>query len=115
MFPRVAIVFLPPRRRVARHRGRHAGCGATGTSFPAIVEIDTTHDIYAVGDVHGDYERLISLLIAAKVNPGRIRGRRRRYSGAPARRYSSVPAISSTSGTNRCASSPSFGHFRSKR
>src|SRR2546430_2020843 len=34
---------------------------------PAIVEIDTTHDIYAVGDAHGDYERLIAVLVAAKI------------------------------------------------
>jgi hypothetical protein len=31
---------------------------------PAIVEVDTTRDIYAVGDVHGDYERLLKLLMA---------------------------------------------------
>ncbi|HYV36706.1 MAG TPA: metallophosphoesterase [Gemmataceae bacterium] len=37
---------------------------------PAIVEIDTTHDIYAVGDPHGDYERLVALLVAAKIMPG---------------------------------------------
>ncbi len=34
---------------------------------PAIVEIDTTHDIYAIGDVHGDYERLVTLLVAHKL------------------------------------------------
>jgi hypothetical protein len=32
---------------------------------PAIVEVDTSHDIYAVGDVHGDYERLLTVLMAA--------------------------------------------------
>ena len=37
--------------------------------FPAIVEIDTTHDIYAIGDPHGDYERLITLLVSAKIIP----------------------------------------------
>jgi hypothetical protein len=37
---------------------------------PAIVEVDTTHDIYAVGDAHGDYERLVTVLAAARVIPG---------------------------------------------
>src|SRR5436305_1914679 len=37
---------------------------------PAIVEIDTAHDIYAVGDAHGDYERLVELLTAAKIIAG---------------------------------------------
>ena len=36
---------------------------------PAVVEIDTPHDVYALGDVHGDYERLVTLLVAAKVIP----------------------------------------------
>lgn len=35
--------------------------------FPAIVEVDTEQEIYALGDVHGDYERLVSLLLAAKI------------------------------------------------
>jgi hypothetical protein len=30
---------------------------------PALVAMDTDHDIYAVGDVHGDYKRLLKLLI----------------------------------------------------
>jgi diadenosine tetraphosphatase ApaH/serine/threonine PP2A family protein phosphatase len=37
---------------------------------PAIVEIDTPEDIYALGDVHGDYERLLTVLVAAKIIPG---------------------------------------------
>ena len=48
--------------------------GRDWTAHPAIVEIDTPHDIYAVGDVHGDYERLVSLLVSARViarDPGR--------------------------------------------
>jgi hypothetical protein len=37
---------------------------------PAIVEIDRLPaDLYAVSDVHGDYERLIQLLIAAQIIP----------------------------------------------
>jgi hypothetical protein len=32
---------------------------------PAIVEVDTPHAVYALGDVHGDYDRLCTLLVAA--------------------------------------------------
>jgi diadenosine tetraphosphatase ApaH/serine/threonine PP2A family protein phosphatase len=38
--------------------------------YPAIVEIDTREDILALGDVHGDYERLLTVLVAAKIIPG---------------------------------------------
>jgi hypothetical protein len=37
---------------------------------PAVLQIDTTADIYAVGDVHGDYDRLASLLAGAGVIAG---------------------------------------------
>jgi hypothetical protein len=36
-------------------------------AHPAIVEIDTTQTVYALGDVHGDYERLVTLLHAAGI------------------------------------------------
>ena len=36
---------------------------------PAVVEIDTAADVYAVGDVHGDYDRLAALLTAAGLIP----------------------------------------------
>lgn len=35
--------------------------------YPAIVQIDTGEDIFAIGDVHGDYDRLVKLLTAAKI------------------------------------------------
>jgi hypothetical protein len=35
--------------------------------YPAIVQIDTSEDIFAIGDVHGDYDRLVKLLAAAKI------------------------------------------------
>ena len=35
--------------------------------YPAIVQIDTNEDIFAVGDVHADYERLLKLLAAARI------------------------------------------------
>jgi hypothetical protein len=34
---------------------------------PAVVDVDTEHDLYAIGDVHGDYDRLTTLLVAAKL------------------------------------------------
>jgi Calcineurin-like phosphoesterase len=34
---------------------------------PAIVQIDTREDIFAIGDVHGDYDRLVKLLVAARI------------------------------------------------
>ena len=37
------------------------------TKHPAIVQIDTSEDIFAIGDVHGDYGRLVNLLAAAKI------------------------------------------------
>jgi Calcineurin-like phosphoesterase len=37
---------------------------------PAVVTLDTTDDIYALGDVHGDYSRLVKLLIAGKLIAG---------------------------------------------
>lgn len=35
--------------------------------YPAIVQIDTSEDIFAIGDVHADYDRLVKLLTAAKI------------------------------------------------
>jgi hypothetical protein len=34
---------------------------------PAIIEFETVEDVFAVGDVHGDYERLIDLLVAGSI------------------------------------------------
>ena len=37
-------------------------------AYPAVVEIDKApENLYALGDVHGDYDRLASLLFAAKL------------------------------------------------
>ncbi|HEY3452756.1 MAG TPA: metallophosphoesterase [Myxococcales bacterium] len=47
--------------------------GATGirdwARYPAIVQVDTSSDIWALGDVHADYDRLTALLAAAGVAP----------------------------------------------
>jgi hypothetical protein len=39
--------------------------------YPAIVEVDTASEIIALGDVHGDYDRLLGLLLAGKIIPRR--------------------------------------------
>lgn len=37
------------------------------TAHPAVIEIDTAEDVFALGDPHGDYERTVALLSAAKL------------------------------------------------
>ncbi|HEX4795401.1 MAG TPA: hypothetical protein VH370_16515, partial [Humisphaera sp.] len=44
-----------------------AGAPRDWISHPAIVEITTTEDIYALGDIHGDYERMIELLAGSNL------------------------------------------------
>lgn len=36
-------------------------------THPAIVELTTSEDVYALGDVHGDYDRCADLLVACKI------------------------------------------------
>src|SRR5215510_16409103 len=38
--------------------------------FPAVVEIDTDADVYALSDAHADYDRLVNLLAAARLISG---------------------------------------------
>jgi formylglycine-generating enzyme required for sulfatase activity len=35
--------------------------------YPAIVELSTSEDVYALGDVHGDYDRCADLLVACNI------------------------------------------------
>lgn len=37
--------------------------------FPAVLQVDQEADLYVIGDVHGDKERLLNLLFAAKLVP----------------------------------------------
>jgi hypothetical protein len=37
---------------------------------PAVITVQTTETIYALGDVHGDYDRLVTLLIGGKLIAG---------------------------------------------
>jgi hypothetical protein len=43
--------------------------GRDWKKYPAIVEVDTPEDVYGLGDIHGDYERLLTILVAAKIIP----------------------------------------------
>jgi hypothetical protein len=36
-------------------------------TFPAIVQLTTSEDVYALGDVHGDYDRCADLLVACNI------------------------------------------------
>ena len=36
-------------------------------TYPAIVELSTSEDVYALGDVHGDYDRCADLLVACNI------------------------------------------------
>ena len=47
--------------------GHETAIGRNWKAHPAVVEIDSKHDVYALGDVHGDYERLVTLLRGAKL------------------------------------------------
>jgi len=39
--------------------------------FPPVVELDTNATVFAIGDVHGDYDRLVKLLTGAKLIEGK--------------------------------------------
>lgn len=39
--------------------------------YPAIVEREQPATVFAVGDIHGDYERLIRLLVTARIMPSK--------------------------------------------
>jgi hypothetical protein len=60
--------FAPcPSSALAGHARPDAGTSRDWTTASAIVELDTPEDIYAVGDVHGDYDRLVTVLAKGKV------------------------------------------------
>jgi len=60
----LALVFAPAARSDEPVKGAPA---RDWKKYPAIAELETTQDIYVLGDVHGDYDRLISLLLSAKL------------------------------------------------
>jgi hypothetical protein len=63
MFPRICLLALlcaaPAVSKTAYHRD--------WTVHPAIVERTAPESLFALGDIHGDYDRLVKLLAAAKI------------------------------------------------
>ncbi|HVY68467.1 MAG TPA: metallophosphoesterase [Verrucomicrobiae bacterium] len=51
--------------------GKKAGFDRDWQKFPAIIDVKAEAEIYALGDVHGDYERLASLLAVNHLIEGR--------------------------------------------
>jgi len=39
--------------------------------YPSVIQMDTDHDIFVVGDPHADYDRLVAVLTGAKIVAGR--------------------------------------------
>ena len=66
MFPRICLLALliaaPGASKTVYHRDWAA--------HPAVVERGAPETIFALGDIHGDYERLVKLLAAAKIVDG---------------------------------------------
>ena len=60
---------------------------------PAVVEVDAPADVYAVGDVHGDYDRLVKLLTVAGLIPAAPDSPADVGAGRAVRPFSSAPAI----------------------
>jgi len=46
------------------------GWGRDWAKYPAVAQVDTTADIFAIGDVHGDCDRMLKLLTGAKLIEG---------------------------------------------
>ncbi|HZV04417.1 MAG TPA: metallophosphoesterase [Gemmataceae bacterium] len=60
---------------------RQSRAGRDWKKQPAIVELDTAGDVFTIGDVHGDYKRLVGLLTTGQIidpdpaGPERVRWR----------------------------------------
>src|SRR5260221_13666079 len=52
-----ASIAATPAPQIARDWARH----------PAVVQFETHDDVFALGDVHGDYDRLVKLLAAGSL------------------------------------------------
>jgi hypothetical protein len=64
------MLFLASGPASSLEQPRRAPAPRDWQKFPAVAEVDTAEDVYAVGDVHGDYDRLLALLRAGDVIPG---------------------------------------------
>lgn len=52
---------------VCGHAADGAAASRDWTTNPAIIQLDTTEDIFAIGDAHGDLQRLAGALAGAKL------------------------------------------------
>ena len=57
-----AIAFF-----ICGNAAESAGAGRDWAAHPAVVELDTSQDIFAIGDPHGDPDRLAKVLAGAKL------------------------------------------------
>ena len=65
-----ALVTADLRGGAADMARPHDSAPATGrdwVNLPAVVQLDTPEDIYALGDIHADYDRLVKLLLTYKL------------------------------------------------
>jgi hypothetical protein len=62
----LAVTFVLLAGRLAAAAGSYA---RDWVKFPAVIERDAPAQLYAIGDIHGDYERLLRLLVAARIIP----------------------------------------------
>lgn len=64
------LLWMGPQAALAQSATAQNRIARDWAKYPAIVQIDTNEDIFAVGDVHGDYDRLVKLLNAARIIEG---------------------------------------------
>ena len=63
----LALLWIGSQAALAQTAAAQNKIARDWAKYPAIVQIDTGEDIFAIGDVHGDYDRLVKLLTAAKI------------------------------------------------
>ena len=67
----VCVLAVGVSTALPRVDGPKIGTERNWKEAPAIAEVDTPEDVYDLGDVHGDYEHLVTLLTAAKLIAGK--------------------------------------------
>jgi len=65
--PAASPDLSPPVGDLARPLDSAAAGFRDWRALPAVVQLDTTADIYALGDIHADYDRLVALLVTQKL------------------------------------------------
>jgi hypothetical protein len=67
---RISVLFTIVLVTALPLRAKNDSPSRDWTACPAVVELDTTKTIYALGDVHGDYDRFVKLLTAQELMNG---------------------------------------------